>query len=75
VYKLSDDLTEVNVEACVETATYDEFAASLPKDECRYCVYDFEYESDGGAGTRNKILFYVWLVLAGEGFNAPCTYI
>lgn len=63
VYKLSADMTEIVVEKTVEKSTYDEFAASLPKDECRYCVYDFEYEAgNGGEGMRNKILFYVWYV-------------
>lgn len=61
---MSDDNKEIVVEKTVESSTYDEFATSLPKDSCRYCVYDFEYESSAGEGLRNKILFYVWWVVA-----------
>ncbi|KAG1299936.1 hypothetical protein G6F66_000410 [Rhizopus arrhizus] len=39
--------------------TYDEFLASLPENEPRYAVYDFDYEKSEG-GQRNKIVFYSW---------------
>jgi len=40
-------------------STYDDFVASLPTNDCRYAVYDFEYQAEDG-GTRNKIMFVVW---------------
>ncbi|RKO99490.1 hypothetical protein CXG81DRAFT_14447 [Caulochytrium protostelioides] len=59
IYKLTSDLKEIQVASSVEQGTYDDFVASLPANECRYGVFDFEYET-GGEGVRNKILFYVW---------------
>jgi cofilin len=47
------------VESKVPTATYEEFVAALPTDDCRYAVFDFEYDTNG-EGIRNKICFYVW---------------
>ena len=32
----------------------------LPENDCRYAVYDFEYERGQGEGVRNKICFIVW---------------
>eukprot|EP01108_Squamamoeba_japonica_P004034 TRINITY_DN321_c0_g1_i1.p2 TRINITY_DN321_c0_g1~~TRINITY_DN321_c0_g1_i1.p2 ORF type:complete len:144 (-),score=63.82 TRINITY_DN321_c0_g1_i1:79-510(-) len=61
IYKLSDDLTEVEVEKLGEPgADYASFVAALPKDDCRYAVYDFEYEQADGGGKRTKILFVLW---------------
>lgn len=60
IYKLSDDNSSVMVEKLAEpTATYQEFIASLPKDDCRYAIFDFEFEKPG-EGLRNKICFYAW---------------
>mmetsp|Transcript_31080 Transcript_31080/g.88711 ORF Transcript_31080/g.88711 Transcript_31080/m.88711 type:complete len:139 (+) Transcript_31080:68-484(+) len=59
VFKLNDDLTEVVVDFVADAnATYDDFVGKLPENDCRYIVYDFEY--DAGEGKRNKILFVVW---------------
>jgi cofilin len=59
VYKLSDDNKSIEIEKLVEQGDYDQFIADLPKDDCRYAVYDFEYDTNG-EGIRNKICFYVW---------------
>lgn len=69
IYKLSDDMNQVEVEKTAPAAAnkaeaeadYKAFVASLPKDQCRYAVYDFYYET-AGEGERNKILFYTWFV-------------
>jgi cofilin len=54
-------LTSVGVEKSAgPTGTYDDFIAALPKDACRYAVFDFEYETPDGP--RNKLLFYTWYV-------------
>ena len=59
IFKLNDDNTEVIVEKTAEPGTsYDDFQGSLPPTDCRYAVYDFEYEVDGGK--RNKLVFAVW---------------
>ncbi|WP_084529409.1 actin-binding ADF family protein [Nocardia crassostreae] len=48
---------EIVVEKTSTDSDYELFLNDLPKDECRYAVYDFEYQQDG---KRNKILFYFW---------------
>ena len=59
IYKLSPDNTEIVVDKRGSLAsTYDDFLAELPEAECRWAVYDFEYEHDGGK--RNKITFFSW---------------
>jgi len=59
LFKLNADQSEVVVDSFAPpSATYDEFVKQLPANDCRYAVYDFEYDADGGV--RNKILFVVW---------------
>ncbi|KAJ4744519.1 hypothetical protein LUZ62_018313 [Rhynchospora pubera] len=38
---------------------YDDFAASLPADECRYAVYDFDFVSTDNC-QKSKIFFISW---------------
>jgi cofilin len=52
-------LTEIVVKKASESQSYEDFLADLPEVECRWAVYDFEYEKEG-AGKRNKIVFYSW---------------
>lgn len=60
-YCLSPDNTAITVERATDKdATYDDFVARLPEDDCRYAVYDFEYEKAPGEGLRSKICFIVW---------------
>ena len=60
IFRINDDNTEVIVEKVQKdsSASWDEFTGSLPKDDCRYAVYDFPFQVDGGQ--RNKLLFVVW---------------
>ena len=62
-FKLSDNLKEIVVDKIgPETATYEEFVAEikqLPKEACRYAVYDFEWDTADG-GKRKKIIFFTW---------------
>jgi len=59
LFKLNGDQSEVVVDTSAPpSATYDDFVKCLPANDCRYAVYDFEYDADGGV--RNKILFVVW---------------
>ncbi|KAL5053050.1 hypothetical protein RYX36_033732 [Vicia faba] len=41
------------------TASYDDFMASFPADECRYAVYDFDFITDENC-QKSKIFFVAW---------------
>jgi len=59
LFKLSADMGEVVVDQTAPpSSTYQDFVSKLPSNDCRYAVFDFEYEQDGGS--RNKIVFVVW---------------
>ncbi|EIM86005.1 uncharacterized protein STEHIDRAFT_122014 [Stereum hirsutum FP-91666 SS1] len=59
IFAISKDLTEIVVEKKSTSTSYDEFVADLPEAECRWAIYDFEFEKEG-AGIRNKICFISW---------------
>jgi len=59
IYTLSKDNTQIVVEKQSESTDYDQFLGDLPDTECRWAVYDFEFEKEG-AGKRNKITFFSW---------------
>jgi len=59
IYNLNKDNTEIIVEKKSDSANYEEFLGDLPETECRWAVYDFEYEKEG-AGKRNKLCFIAW---------------
>ncbi|KAJ3669459.1 hypothetical protein LUZ60_011409 [Juncus effusus] len=51
---------EVVVEKTGEPATgYEEFAASLPENECRYAVFDYDFFSAENV-PKSKIFFIAW---------------
>jgi len=53
LYKLSDDKKTIIVEKTGDPqVTYEDFASSLPETECRYAVFDFNYEIDATEGKR-----------------------
>ncbi|GAA97218.1 uncharacterized protein L969DRAFT_69603 [Mixia osmundae IAM 14324] len=60
IYGLNKDNTEIVVVKTSDSADYDEFVGDLPPADCRWAVYDFEYEQAGGGGKRNKLVFYMW---------------
>ena len=64
IYVLSKDNTEIVVEKTSESKDYDEFLEELKGDQCRYAVYDFEFEKEGGM--RNKIMFFSWYALCAK---------
>ncbi|KAJ2359254.1 cofilin [Coemansia sp. RSA 2618] len=73
IFKISDDKKLVVVESTSNDKAkdkdgnevepkedpYEEFISRLPKDEGRFAVYDFDYETEDG-GKRNKLMFYAW---------------
>ena len=61
IYGLSDDKKNIVV---LETSTdkdFDSFTAKLPEKDCRWVVYDFEFNL-GSDGIRNKLAFIMWYV-------------
>jgi len=58
-FKLSKDNTEIIVDQTSESSDYGDFIESLPEDEPRWAVYDFNYELEEG-GARNKLVFVSW---------------
>lgn len=60
IYTLNDKKTEIVVKETSSDPDYNKFLESLPEDDCRYAVYDFEYELSGGEGKRSKLVFYTW---------------
>ena len=61
IFTLSPDNTEIVVSKTSESQDYAEFLAEFPPADCRYAIYDFEYQK-GDEGKRNKICFYTWYV-------------
>jgi cofilin len=61
VYKLSSDNKAIIVDKKSADTDYETFLGDLPENECRYAVYDVEYDSEEG-GKRNKLVFFNWYV-------------
>ncbi|KAG6916316.1 cofilin [Tephrocybe rancida] len=59
IFTLSKDNTEIVIEKTSVSQEYDDFIADLPETECRWAVYDFEFEKEG-SGKRNKLTFVSW---------------
>lgn len=59
VYGLNPKFTEIVTLSTSTEADYDNFLKEFPNNECRWAVYDFEYEVEDG-GKRNKVVFYYW---------------
>ncbi|OQO04565.1 hypothetical protein B0A48_09487 [Cryoendolithus antarcticus] len=80
IYALSDDYKEIVVEETSTDPDYSKFREKLvsakSKDKkgkeqigARYAVFDVEFDAEGGAGLRNKIMFLSWVPdEAGLGF-------
>ncbi|XP_077213395.1 actin-depolymerizing factor 1-like [Tasmannia lanceolata] len=59
-YKIDEKLKQVIVEKLGEPAqSYDDFAASLPENECRYAIYDFDFVTEENC-QKSKIFFIAW---------------
>ncbi|KAJ6508445.1 actin depolymerizing factor [Mycena sanguinolenta] len=59
IFGLNATNTEIVVVKKSESPKYDDFIADLPEAECRWAVYDFEFEKEGG-GKRSKLVFVAW---------------
>jgi cofilin len=60
IYKVNDDKTEIVVAETSNAKDYEDFVGQLPENDCRYAVYDFEYDTPSGEGKRSKLVFYTW---------------
>lgn len=61
VYGLTPDMkaiTTLKKADLKEGAEFETFVENLPEKECRWGVYDMEY--DQGEGKRNKLCFVMW---------------
>ncbi|KAK4741209.1 hypothetical protein SAY87_024797 [Trapa incisa] len=60
VFKIDERIQQVAIEKLGQTGeSYDDFAASLPADECRYAVFDYDFTTDENC-QKSKIFFIAW---------------
>ncbi|KAH9661319.1 actin-depolymerizing factor 4 [Citrus sinensis] len=60
VFKIEEKQKQVIVEKLGEpTQTYEDFAASLPAEECRYAVYDYDFVTAENC-QKSRIFFIAW---------------
>ena len=60
LYRITPDFKEVEVEKKVPApATWEQFVADLPRDDCRYGVFDYQFNTEAD-GERNKLIFVLW---------------
>ncbi|KAJ8512226.1 hypothetical protein OPV22_002660 [Ensete ventricosum] len=60
VFKINEKLQQVTVEKLGQPAdSYDDLTASLPPNECRYAVFDFDFVTDENC-QKSKIFFISW---------------
>ncbi|EOY24695.1 actin-depolymerizing factor 1 [Herrania umbratica] len=60
VFKIEEKIQQVVVEKLGGPSdSYDDLSASLPANECRYAVYDFDFTTDENC-QKSKIFFIAW---------------
>ena len=60
IFKIDEKKKEVVVEKTGGPAeSYDDFAAALPENDCRYAVYDFDFVTPDNC-QKSKIFFIAW---------------
>uniref|UniRef100_A0A5B7BG21 Putative actin-depolymerizing factor 10 n=1 Tax=Davidia involucrata TaxID=16924 RepID=A0A5B7BG21_DAVIN len=60
VFKIEEKIQQVMVEkAGAKEETYEDFTNSLPANECRYAVFDFDFITDENI-QKSKIFFIAW---------------
>jgi cofilin len=60
IFCLSKDFKNIEVQETSDDPDYEVFLTKLPVDECRWAVYDLEYET--AEGKRQKLVFISWCV-------------
>lgn len=60
VFRIEEKIQQVMVEKLGQPhESYDDFTASLPANECRYAVYDFDFTTNENV-QKSKIFFISW---------------
>ncbi|XP_021768843.1 actin-depolymerizing factor-like [Chenopodium quinoa] len=60
VFKIDEKKKEVVVEKTGNPAeSYDDFLASLPENDCRYAVFDYDFVTSDNC-QKSKIFFFAW---------------
>ncbi|XP_020693509.1 actin-depolymerizing factor-like [Dendrobium catenatum] len=60
VFKIEEKAMQITVERLGQPEeSYEDFTKSLPTDECRYAVYDFDFVTDENC-QKSKIFFIAW---------------
>ncbi|KAL3498823.1 hypothetical protein ACH5RR_041555 [Cinchona calisaya] len=60
VFKIEENNQQVKIEKLGRpNESYDDFTASLPTNECRYAVYDFDFTTAENC-QKGKIFFIAW---------------
>ncbi|CAI0457931.1 unnamed protein product [Linum tenue] len=69
IFKIDEKKKQVVVEKTGGPAeSYDDFSASLPENDCRYAVYDYDFVTDDNC-QKSKIFFFAWVPFR---FSHPC---
>ena len=56
----------------MDTSSYEDFVKQFPANDCRYAIFDFDYEL-GESGQRNELIFIVWYVIRWHRAFSPVT--
>ncbi|KAL1819347.1 actin-depolymerizing factor 1 [Daucus carota subsp. sativus] len=60
IFKIEEIQKQVTVEKVGDpTESYEDFAASLPANECRYAVYDYDFVTQENC-QKSRIFFIAW---------------
>lgn len=60
IFKIDEKKKEVVVEKTgIPAENYEDFTESLPENDCRYAVYDFDYVTSENC-QKSKIFFIAW---------------
>jgi len=59
ILRISDDFNSILVEKTApRCSSYQDFVNDLPKDDCRWAVFDYETPTDNGI--KNNLCLWVW---------------
>ncbi|KAL2892231.1 Actin-depolymerizing factor 10 [Bienertia sinuspersici] len=60
VFKIEEKMQQVMIEKIGSpNETYEDFTSSLPDNECRYAVYDYDFTTNENC-QKSKIFFFSW---------------
>lgn len=72
IFKIEEKQKQVVVEKTgATTESYDDFLASLPENDCRYALYDFDFVT-GENVQKSKIFFIAWWASKFQSSSFSC---